>query len=672
MEKNNSKSTPIFFWELKNNIISIVLVSILMIFLITTIMYQVVDDNIINILDRNIVIARNEYNRFYQESIDSFSILNRNPVINDLATLQQIISSSSNYDFWLIIANRKITAGSGTDHSSFAKKLMQIAALAHEQRKPIVCSELSNLIELNQFSSTLGQKYLPFKAAVEQNSEKTPILFQVVAYPLFNQAQQNTQIVVVGKILNNDNTIVNNINQLIPGTNSTISVRNGLRISGNIKSASHDSYIGKLQEKEHIEAVYSGKRYYGQIVLEDLNDKIISEPIINSNGEIIGALTTGFPYLKFSEMKINITLSIILIALISFLVAVITNLVLSQKGSRPLIHLSSLAKEISLAEKVTDTHINNLKTVKAAEITEIRGLQRSFVKMSSALFEKNIENEAVLTELSSERNKLHELSSQLHKANIELEQRVKDRTGELHKAVIELTELNKMKTKFLANMSHEIRTPLNSIIGFSDVLYDESFGPLNVKQKEYIKIILQSAEHLLELINDILDMSIIDQGKMIPHMQFEKPNQLIYSVMNVLQSQAERKKITTTLNLNDTIPAILLDPVRIKQVMYNIVNNAIKFTPPGGSIVITSDYHSDSIIITVQDSGIGIAEDVQNKIFDEFFQAENIHKKLFDGVGLGLPLSKKLIEMHKGNIKLISQVDVGTTVIVTIPAKTIE
>lgn len=672
MEINEPKSTPIFFWELKNNIISIVLVSILMTFLITTIMYQVVDANIINILDRNIVIARNEYNRFYQESIDSFSILNRNPAINNLNSLQQIVSTSSNYDFWLIIDNQQIIGSNGTNHCLFARNLMHIATLAQDQRKPIFCSELSNLSELYEFSSTLGQKYLPFKAAVEQNNEKTPILFQVVAVPLFNQVQQIQQIIVVGKILNNDNTIVDNINHLIPGTNSTISVRNGLRISGNIKSTSHDSYIGKLQEKEHVEAVYSGKRYYGQIVLEDLNDKIISEPITNSNGEIIGALTTGFPYLKFSEMKINITLSIILIALICFLVAVITNLVLSQKGSRPLIHLSSLAKEISLAEKVTDTHIKNLQTVKAAEITEIRGLQRSFVKMSSTLFEKNIENEAVLAELSSERNKLHELSSQLHKANIELEQRVKDRTEELLKAVMELTELNKIKTKFLANMSHEIRTPLNSIIGFSDVLYDESFGPLNVKQKEYIKIILQSAEHLLELINDILDMSIIDQGKMILHLQWENPNQLIYSVMNVLQAQAERKKITTTLNLSETIPTVLLDPVRIKQVLYNIVNNAIKFTPPGGSIAITSEYNNNSIIMTVKDTGIGVAEDVQEKIFDEFFQAENIHKKLFDGVGLGLPLSKKLIEMHKGKIQLTSQVDAGTTVTLTIPAKTIE
>ena len=218
-------------------------------------------------------------------------------------------------------------------------------------------------------------------------------------------------------------------------------------------------------------------------------------------------------------------------------------------------------------------------------------------------------------------------------------------------------------------MSHEIRTPLNSIIGFSDVLGEESFGALNVKQKEYIQIILSSAKHLLDLINDILDMSIIDQGRSTLHKQLENPNELVHSVMNVLRAQLDRKQLQFHLFLDESIPAILLDPVRIKQVLYNIVNNAIKFTPSGGTISISSKYEQQQVIMVIQDTGIGIAAEVQEKVFDEFFQAEHSYKRLFAGVGLGLPLSRKLLEMHGGTITLSSRIGTGTSVTLSIPAQ---
>lgn len=669
MKLHETKSTPILFFEIKNNIVAILFILILMTALITTIMYKLVDNNITSILDRTLVVARTEYNQFYKESIDSFSLFSHDLTPNAIQALQQIVPQSPKYDFWLVVADNKIIDSNGQHTSTLSTELLHIAALCREQKKTVYSSELSTLAELYQFNRQLGQKQATLQPDLQiDDFAKVPVLYQVVAVPLFSQAHQIESIILVGKILNNDNSISENINRLIPGTNSTISVRNGLRISGNIKSSSHESYVGKLQEREHIDAVYSGIRYYGQIVLEDLNDKIVSEPIINSRKEIVGALTVGFPYRQFANTKDNITLSIGLIGFVSFLVALATNLTLSRKGSRPLIQLSSLSGEISQSEKISAAHIENLKTIKAAEILEIQELQCSFIKMTSALYEKNIENDAFMAELSSDKDELHHLTTELHQANVELEQRVKNRTQELQTAVMELTELNKMKTKFLSNMSHEIRTPLNSIIGFSDVLHEESFGELNLKQKEYIQIILTSAKHLLDLINDILDMSIIDQGRISLHKQLENPNQLVYSVMNVIQPQAECKKIQLLLCLDESMPAILMDPVRIKQVLYNIVNNAIKFTPPDGSISIFSKYEQKQVIITIQDTGIGIAEDVRKKVFDEFFQAEHSYKKLFDGVGLGLPLSRKLVEMHNGKIELDSEIGVGTTVTITIPA----
>ncbi len=670
MKNRITHPIPIFLFELKNNIIAILFILVLMTALITFIMYKLVDNNITSILDRTIVVARTEYNRFYRESLDSFSLFSHGLTPHDQSLLYEMVKKSSQYDFWLFAADGKIIESSGQYPSPFSSALLNIAALCREQKQPMFISELSTISELHKFNRKLGEKQATFLPDRRMDDyEKTPLLFQVVAFPLFSEAHQLNSIIIVGKILNNDNTIPDNINHLVPGTNSTISVRNGLRISGNIKSSSHESYIGKLQQKEHIDAVYNGNRYYGQIVLDDLNDKIVSEPIVNSRKEIIGALTTGFPYRQFADTKNNIALSMGLIGFVSFLVALATNLTLSRKGSRPLTHLSTLSGEISHAEKITAEHIDSLKTIEAAEISEIYELQQSFIKMTSALYERNIENDAFMTELSRDKDELHHLTNKLHLANLELEKRVHDRTQELQTAVIELTELNKMKTKFLSNMSHEIRTPLNSIVGFSDVLYDESFGPLNQRQKEYVQIVLQSAKHLLDVINDILDMSIIDQGRINLHMQLEDPNQIIFSVMNVTRHQADRKQLQISLSLDESLPPILLDPVRIKQVLYNIINNAIKFTPPGGSIDISSKYDQQKGIITIKDTGIGIPENVREKVFDEFFQAEHSYKKLFDGVGLGLPLSRKLIEMHQGKINLTSEVGVGTTVSISIPAQ---
>ena len=538
---------------------------------------------------------------------------------------------------------------------------------AKKKQAIITTSELSTLAKLTQFNEEISRHYLSLDST-QPNDPKTPIMMQVIAIPFLTEDQSVQGGLIIGKILNNDNSIVNHIDQLIPGTNSTISVKNGLRISGNIKSSSHESYIGKLQEKEHIETVYHGNRYYGQIALEDLNDKIISEPIYNSKREIIGALTTGFPYLQFATLKRQVTFYTLGVALISFCIALLTSFALARKGSRPMVNLSALTKEISLSEEITTDHLSRLKAIKPAELAEMRELQLSFIKMTDALFLKGLENTSYLAKLVIDKNKLNALTNELHLANLDLEERVEQRTSDLNTAMLELRELNRMKTKFLANMSHEIRTPLNSIIGFSDLLHEECIGALNDKQKEYIQIILKSAELLLELINDILDMSMIDQGRTTLTKQLENPNLLIYSAITIVQALADRKQLSISLDLSDDIPNIFLDPLRIKQVLYNIINNAIKFTPSGGSIVIHSRLTAEHVVISVADNGIGIKPELLSKVFDEFFQAEKTHEKVYDGVGLGLPLSKKLIEMHDGKIELISTLQEGTTVIIHLPA----
>lgn len=662
--RSTLKSTSIFIHEIKNSVILITVVLTFMTFLVTSIIYKVIDDHIVTILDRTLVVAWAEYNKFFQETKDSFALIRKNTDIN---YVKQTIPQYGNLSFWLIVEDGKIIDSNGNMVSDFANDLLALYDLSKEKEEVVTSSELSSLEKITQFNEEVGRHYLSLDNT-QPNNPQMPIMMQVVAIPLPTDGQPVRRGIIIGKILNNDNSIVNHIDQLIPGTNSTISVKNGLRISGNIKSSSHESYIGKLQEKEHIDTVYHGNRYYGQIALEDLNDKIISEPIYNSKGEIIGALTTGFPYLQFAALKRQVTFYTLVVALISFCVALLTSFALARKGSRPLINLSALTREISLSEEITTEHLSRLKAITPAELAEIKELQHSFIKMTDALFLKNLENMSYLEKLVIEKDKLNALTHELHLSNLESEKRVEERTYDLNKAMLELRELNQMKTKFMANMSHEIRTPLNSIIGFSDLLHEEGIGDLNEKQKEYIQIILKSAELLLELINDILDMSMIDQGRITINKQLENPNLLIRSSITVLQALADQKQLTISTDLSDDIPNIFLDPLRIKQVLYNIINNAIKFTLSGGSIVVQSRLTSEHVIISVADNGIGIKPELLGKVFDEFFQADKTHEKVYDGVGLGLPLSKKLIEMHDGKIELISTFQSGTTVVMYLPA----
>ncbi|MDR2007011.1 MAG: cache domain-containing protein [Acidaminococcales bacterium] len=664
MNKANKFSTTSIFWaELKNTIATVIMVLTMMSILLTVVVYDVIENNITSILERTLVVAWSQYNEFFRKSTDSFYLLGQPEVDSDIDVIKKLFADYHDYDFWFIAEGGRAVEVSGTPGAYVPDSLLQVARQCREKKTIVTSSELFALADFVKFHPAMDRRN-GSKIITEPDM---PIMAQVAAFPVLGNSGPS-YVIVAGKILNDDDTIVNSIDNLIPGTNSTISVRNGLRVAGNLRQISHEQFIGKFQDPGHIDQVYNGKRYYGHIIIDELDDRVISEPIYNSRGQIIGALTTGFPYVTFSDLKIKLTLYILAIAAASFLLAVSVSMFLSHQGATPIVNLSAMSKEISTAEEITERHIAKLSGVRPAELTEIRDLQQSFLKMAVSLLGKNLETQKYMTELSEEHDKLLRLTNELQRLNLLLENKVEERTKELYNAVSELKELSGMKSKFLANVSHEIRTPLNSIIGFSDVLGEELFGQLNDKQKEYIGNILNSANHLLQIINDILDMSIIDYGNLSIHKRPEYLNALINAAVSIMQGQAERKNIRITCALEENVPATMFDPVRIKQVLYNIISNAIKFTPAGGSICVASSYGSAALTISVSDTGIGIAKEVQDKVFDEFYQAENIYERPIEGVGLGLPLSKKIMEIHGGAIKLSSEQGKGTTVKIIIPA----
>jgi signal transduction histidine kinase len=223
------------------------------------------------------------------------------------------------------------------------------------------------------------------------------------------------------------------------------------------------------------------------------------------------------------------------------------------------------------------------------------------------------------------------------------------------------------KSEFLANMSHELRTPLNAVIGFSEVLTDRMFGELNEKQEEYLKDIHASGIHLLSLINDILDLSKVEAGRMeLELTDFHLPTALDNALM-LVRERAGRRSLALQMSVDERLGQIRADERKIRQVVLNLLSNAIKFTPEGGRIEVAAVSKDESVEVSVSDTGVGIAPEDQQAVFEEFRQVGTAEKKA-EGTGLGLTLCRKFIELHGGRIWVKSQVGVGSTFTFTIPA----
>jgi len=237
---------------------------------------------------------------------------------------------------------------------------------------------------------------------------------------------------------------------------------------------------------------------------------------------------------------------------------------------------------------------------------------------------------------------------------------------ELEAANRELAAASQHKSEFLANMSHELRTPLNAIIGFSEVLSERMFGELNEKQEEYSKDIHASGQHLLALINDILDLSKIEAGRMeLELTEFDLPTALDNALM-LVRERAQRRSLTLHKDVDAGVGQIQGDERKIRQVVLNLLSNAIKFTPEGGRIELAAVPKGGCVKVSVSDTGVGIAPEDQEKVFEEFRQVGTADKKA-EGTGLGLTLCRKFIELHGGRIWVRSQLGAGSTFTVTIP-----
>jgi len=281
-------------------------------------------------------------------------------------------------------------------------------------------------------------------------------------------------------------------------------------------------------------------------------------------------------------------------------------------------------------------------------IGPIRQMETRLAAIASGDFSSHVE--------VSNRDELGALASHLNRMNDEL--------GRLYQA---LETASQHKSEFLANMSHELRTPLNAIIGFSQVLKEQMFGELNAKQADYIDDVLSSGHHLLNLINDILDLSKVEAGRMELQLATFALPEILENAISMVRERATRQAVILTTAIDHSVGLLEGDERKVKQIIFNLLSNAVKFTPGGGQVTVAARANDMDVEISVRDTGVGISAEDQDRIFEEFYQVGA--GKTQEGTGLGLALTRRLVELHHGRLSVESEPGVGSAFTVTLPLR---
>jgi PAS domain S-box-containing protein len=328
-------------------------------------------------------------------------------------------------------------------------------------------------------------------------------------------------------------------------------------------------------------------------------------------------------------------------------------------------------------------HLRNFGTIKEkaremGEKREIWGLRKEGKEFPSeaSISKLEIGKEVIFTVILRDITERKQAQDALQQLNSELEARVEQRTAALRDTNEQLLLTNaqlaratRLKDEFLANMSHELRTPLNAILGMSEVLLEEVYAPLTDRQKKALTTIEKSGRHLLELINDILDLSKIEAGKVELELQPVSVSHLCDSSLTFVKQQANQKNIQIKSNVPKEISEVIVDERRMRQLLINLLNNAVKFTPNGGHVIleVEADNQAETIIFRVRDTGIGIAPEDIGKLFQAFVQVDSSLTRNYSGTGLGLALVRRIAELHGGSVTLESEVGKGSSFTVILP-----
>ncbi len=361
---------------------------------------------------------------------------------------------------------------------------------------------------------------------------------------------------------------------------------------------------------------------------------------------------TGFVYIR-SDLRIIIhdrlksyAFISIVVMLLSLVFALLVSRISQRVISQPVVGLAEIARAVSQEKNYS------IRAVPTGSRDEVSTLIEAFNEMLAQIQQRDAALQKGHDELEA---RVLERTTQLAATNKELE--LKNR---------EVERATKLKSQFLANMSHELRTPLNAIIGFSDLLAEQTVGPLTDKQGRFVGHVRNGAQHLLQLINDILDLSKIEAGQIEIHPENFQIKDALPEVLSTVRPLAMAKTINVEQNLESDM-SIYADRVRFKQILYNLLSNAVKFTPKHGQVTIDCRQEGELVRISVSDTGVGIRPEDQGIVFEEFRQAENAGQ-MQEGTGLGLAITKRLVEQQGGEISLQSEVGKGSCFTFTLPS----
>lgn len=392
-------------------------------------------------------------------------------------------------------------------------------------------------------------------------------------------------------------------------------------------------------------------------------------PINNYWGEPVAAKAVGIREAAYSSLIHNNIWAIVMVTLAVIPILALVGRLSSLRITRPL----KASKRMAEAIMANDFETVERFPVPENPVNETDQLAASLQRMAASLRESQQQVRDYTEKLRQSERSANELSQQLMKANENLEATVESRTLELRQLVEELSISNSTKTRFIANISHELKTPLTSSISAADLLLDEIFGSLNEKQVQYLTTIRRSSDHLLQLINDILTMAKIDEGRSQLNLETLSVRDVVRDVVNVILGTFPHRAGDISINVEPPGLETTADAAALRQILFNLLTNAVKFSEEGSPITIEAraDVIGDKAVVrfSVKDEGIGIAEEDFERVFYEFEQVDNSYSRTYEGTGLGLPIARRQAELHNGKLWLESTLGKGTMVSFLIPTR---